>query len=145
MRRLGSVQLGLLTLGAFPHERGQLRVQQVFGAVQRGAQDVIGHLEVACRVTGTVDPQELIGEDARPDVGVAGVRGHGSFSGRESLDRPPARAAVADAVVQPAGPALPELHLVGLEPEPAPVRGQRDVAIGIPFLGLPEVGLEHLA
>ena len=47
MRRLGPVQLGLLTLGAFLHGRGKLRVQQVFGAVQHGAQDVIGHLEVA--------------------------------------------------------------------------------------------------
>src|SRR4029079_1006321 len=79
------------------------------------------------------------GVHPRPRAGLPHV------AGRDPLDRPPAVAAVADPVVQPAGPALPEFDFVGLDPEPAPIRGQRHIAVGIASLHVLEFGLEHLA
>jgi NADPH-dependent stearoyl-CoA 9-desaturase len=60
-------------------------------------------------------------------------RGSDEASGRESFDAPAAVAGrdVAEAVVEPVGPVLPELEDDGREPESAPVGGrrQRDVVV----------------
>jgi hypothetical protein len=48
-------------------------------------------------------------------------------SGRQPLDLPPFPGSpIADPIVQPVLPALPELHLVGPEPVTAPMRWQRN-------------------
>ena len=65
-------------------------------------------------------------------------------SGREALDHPAVgRAAVAEPVVQAARAALPELDLLGHDPEAAPERGSGHVVAGEALLDRGDGGLER--
>src|SRR5438128_2638710 len=89
---------------------------------------------------------------AIPLLSSAAPTGPQPTSGEEPLEQPSALgpARVAEAIVQPECPPLPELDGVGFKTEPAPERRQRDVLALVargepvePGLELP-AGIEHL-